>query len=163
MRNPPKLLDRVREEIRTTPPATARWERNALTSSAPMAAGCFLAVVQDGAADPADIRLLGVHAGAVVECAGHLDESMVQRAVKIAVRAAGIEKRADCHTLRHSFATHVLEDGYDIRTNQELLGHTDGKTTMIYAHVLQQTGGRDVRSPMHALVLSSSRSPTAMR
>lgn len=77
----------------------------------------------------------------------HVDESILQRAVKEAVARAGLTKRASCHTLRHSFATHLLESGYDIRTIQELLGHADVKTTMIYTHVLNQ-GPRGVRSPM---------------
>ncbi len=80
----------------------------------------------------------------------HTDESIIQRAVKIAARQAGIVKHATCHTLRHSFAAHLLEEGYDIRTIQELLGHKDVKTTMIYTHVLNR-GGKGVRSPVDAL------------
>jgi integron integrase len=77
----------------------------------------------------------------------HLHESVIQAAVRKAVKDTGIPKRASCHTLRHSFATHLLEDGYDIRTIQELLGHSDVSTTMIYTHVLNR-GGRGVRSPI---------------
>jgi integron integrase len=80
----------------------------------------------------------------------HVDESIVQKEVRSAVREAGLTKRASCHTFRHSFATHLLEDGYDIRTVQELLGHKDVRTTMVYTHVLNR-GGKGVRSPVDAL------------
>jgi integron integrase len=94
---------------------------------------------------PASHRAVDPRAGIVRR--HHLDEKVLQRAVRNAVRRAGIVKPATCHTLRHSFATHLIEDGYDIRTVQELLGHKDVATTQIYTHVLNR-GGRGVYSPL---------------
>ena len=81
----------------------------------------------------------------------HLHASVIRKAVYAAAREAGIPKRVSCHTFRHSFATHLLMAGYDIRTIQELLGHKDVKTTMIYTHILGNSGGRGVTSPADIL------------
>ena len=77
----------------------------------------------------------------------HIDESLFSRSLTAAVRKVGLAKRVTSHTFRHSFATHLLADGYDIRTVQELLGHQDVRTTMIYTHVLNK-GGKGVKSPL---------------
>jgi site-specific recombinase XerD len=79
----------------------------------------------------------------------YASETMLQKAVRVAAQKSGLTKRIGPHTFRHCFATHLLESGYDIRTVQELLGHKDVKTTMIYTHVLQR-GGLAVRSPLDA-------------
>jgi integrase len=94
---------------------------------------------------PAKSRSVDPRTG--IERRHHLDESGLQKAIRAAARLAGIAKHVTCHTFRHSFATQLLEAGYDIRTVQELLGHQDVKTTMIYTHVLNR-GAKAVRSPL---------------
>jgi len=94
---------------------------------------------------------LGFVAGLrLIECLRHVHESIIQKAVSGAAKKAGLDKRATCHTFRHSFLSHLIESGYDIRTVQELLGHNDVKTTMIYTHVLKR-GDKGVKSPVDDL------------
>lgn len=94
-----------------------------------------------------------LHAGSGQRRVHHLHPTVLQRAVAEAGKRCGITPRVSCHTFRHSFATHLLESGYDIRTVQELLGHRDVSTTMLYTHVLKR-GGLGVRSPLDAGPLS---------
>jgi integron integrase len=98
---------------------------------------------------PAGSRGIDPRSG--IERRHHLHESVIRKAVYAAARAAGIPKKVSCHTFRHSFATHLLMAGHDIRTIQELLGHKDVKTTMIYTHILGNSGGRGVTSPADTL------------
>jgi len=93
----------------------------------------------------------GVDPRSGIERRHHLHESVIRKAVYAAARAAGVTKKVSCHTFRHSFATHLLMAGHDIRTIQELLGHKDVKTTMIYTHILGNSGGRGVTSPADTL------------
>ena len=97
---------------------------------------------------PASSRFVDREAG--LQRRHHVHETVIQKAIKSAVRRAGLTKPATPHTLRHSFATHLLASGYDIRTVQELLGHRDVSTTMVYTHVLNR-GGRGVQSPADSL------------
>ena len=91
--------------------------------------------------------LCEVDARSGIQCRHYRHESSIQKALKQALIGSEIGKKVGCHTFRHSFATHLLQDGYDIRTVQELLGYKDVKTTMIYTHVLNH-GGKGVRSPL---------------
>jgi integrase len=97
---------------------------------------------------PAKNRSIDPRSG--LERRHHIGEQLLQRAIKRSIVQAGISKQASAHTFRHSFATHLLQAGYDIRTVQELMGHKDIRTTQIYTHVLER-GGNAVRSPLDSL------------
>lgn len=158
---PPKLLDRLRAAIRLrhfsrkTEEAYVGWARRF--------------ILFHRKRHPSEMGEAEVTAGRICRdprwgapSRYHLHESAVQRAVTEAARQAGLDKRVSCHTFRHSFATHLLESGADIRTVQELLGHRDVTTTMVYTHVLNR-GPLGVRSPADRLPVKLGVKRAALR